>query len=89
MHGKTSEVVHRRTSLFQGVSNPFIATRYHSLVLAPGTIDPKQLQITSETKDGVIMGIKHTLFSVEGIQFHPESVLTVEGPKIIQNWINS
>lgn len=89
MHGKTSEVVHHRTSLFEDVSNPFIATRYHSLVLAPGTIDPKQLQITSETKDGVIMGVRHTLFPIEGIQFHPESVLTVEGPKIIQNWIKS
>jgi anthranilate synthase component 2 len=89
MHGKTSEVVHRRTPLFEGVSNPFIATRYHSLVLAAETIDPKQLEITSETKDGVVMGVRHTLFPIEGIQFHPESVLTVEGPKIIQNWINS
>lgn len=86
MHGKTSEVRHHGDGIFQGVGNPFTATRYHSLVVDRESL-PDELEITAETPDGVIMGLRHREFPVEGIQFHPESVLTVEGPRIIRNWL--
>lgn len=86
MHGKTSEIFHDCKSVFEGVKDGFTATRYHSLVLAPDTI-PNELEITATTDDGVIMGVRHRSFPIEGIQFHPESILTTEGPKIVKNWL--
>jgi len=87
MHGKTSMVKHSDTGTYAGLENPFVATRYHSLVIDRNTIGP-DLTVTSETEDGVIMGVKHNQHPIEGIQFHPESILTTEGPKLIRNWLN-
>ncbi len=87
MHGKTSIIEHYGKGIFHDVDQNFIATRYHSLVLAPDTI-PNMLEVTCQTPDGVLMGVRHKEFPVEGIQFHPESILTTEGPKLIKNWIN-
>ena len=87
MHGKTSEVYHDGQSIYSGVPDGFTATRYHSLALDPDTVPHDQLDVTSTTKDGVIMGVRHRVYPVEGIQFHPESILTVEGPKIVRNWL--
>ncbi|NGP76233.1 aminodeoxychorismate/anthranilate synthase component II [Balneolaceae bacterium YR4-1] len=86
MHGKTSKVHHDGKSVFRNVEEPFDATRYHSLVLNPDKI-PDVLQITARSDDDVIMGLRHRDFPIEGIQFHPESILTTEGPKIIENWL--
>lgn len=86
MHGKTSIIEHDGKSIFRGVEQGFTATRYHSLVLKPETL-PDELEVTSKTPDGVIMGVRHRSFPIEGIQFHPESILTTEGPKLIANWI--
>lgn len=86
MHGKTSEIQHDDRGVFRGVANPFTATRYHSLVVDRETL-PSELEITAETADGVIMGLRHREHPVEGIQFHPESVLTSEGPRIVDNWL--
>jgi anthranilate synthase/aminodeoxychorismate synthase-like glutamine amidotransferase len=88
MHGKTSEISHVATGIFQGVASPFTATRYHSLVVDRASV-PDALEITAETADGVVMGLRHREYPVEGIQFHPESVLTSEGPKLINNWLES
>jgi len=87
MHGKTSIIEHDGKSVFKGVDQGFTATRYHSLVLKPQTL-PDVLEVTSKTPDGVIMGVRHKEYPIEGIQFHPESILTTEGPKLIANWIN-
>lgn len=86
MHGKVSDVDHDGKSVFNGLSKPFTATRYHSLVLDPGSI-PDVLEVTAHSTDGVIMGIRHREYPLEGIQFHPESILTTEGPQIISNWL--
>jgi len=86
MHGKTSLIEHDGKSVFADVEENFIATRYHSLALKPSSI-PATLKITARTQDGVIMGIRHTEYPIEGIQFHPESILTTEGPKIVKNWL--
>ncbi len=86
MHGKTSEVFHHGTPLYDGVSNPFTATRYHSLVVARATL-PDELEVTCETADGVVMGLRHRTHPIEGVQFHPESVLTTEGPTLVANWL--
>jgi len=86
MHGKVSLVHHSGTGLFEGVPNPFEATRYHSLVVDPSSV-PEELVITAETSDGVIMGLRHRRHPVEGVQFHPESVLTKDGKTIIRNWL--
>ena len=87
MHGKTSAVHHNGSSLFEGVSHSFEATRYHSLVLNPQSI-PSCLTVTASTPDGVIMGVRHTTHPVEGVQFHPESVMTHKGNILINNWLN-
>lgn len=87
MHGKTSEIFHDGKSVFDGIEDGFTATRYHSLVLDPDTI-PEELNVTAKTDDGVIMGVRHKSYPIEGIQFHPESILTTEGPKIVKNWLN-
>ncbi len=86
MHGKTSEIFHDGKSVFEGIEDGFTATRYHSLVLDPDTI-PDELDVTARTDDGVIMGVRHKTHPIEGIQFHPESILTTEGPKIVKNWL--
>lgn len=86
MHGKTSIIEHDGQYIFKDVPQNFTATRYHSLVLDPETL-PDSLNVTSKTPDGVIMGVRHKSFPVEGIQFHPESILTVEGPKLVANWL--
>lgn len=86
MHGKTSLIYHRNTGLFEGLPQGFIATRYHSLVVDRDSL-PECLEITAETEDGVIMGFRHREFPLEGIQFHPESILTTEGPKLVKAWV--
>lgn len=86
MHGKTSQIVHDGKTVFRNVAEKFIATRYHSLALKPDTV-PDELEISARTPDDVIMGIRHREYPIEGIQFHPESILTTEGPKIIKNWL--
>ena len=86
MHGKTSLIYHNKQDIFKGVKNPFIATRYHSLVIDKKTL-PKNLIITAHTKDGTIMGIKDRKFPLYGVQFHPESILTTEGKKILDNFL--
>lgn len=86
MHGKTSLIHHDGKTVFEDVEEGFIATRYHSLALDSSTI-PTDLEVSAETDDHVIMGVRHKRFPIEGIQFHPESILTVEGPKIVKNWI--
>jgi anthranilate synthase/aminodeoxychorismate synthase-like glutamine amidotransferase len=85
-HGKLSSVTHHKTGIYQGVSEPFTAARYHSLILERETL-PDCLEITSECDDGIIMGVKHRRFQVEGVQFHPESIATEEGAKIIENFL--
>lgn len=86
-HGKTSQIKHYNDSLFKGVENPFRATRYHSLV-GKKTIIPDSLKITAVAEDdGEIMGVSHKEFFIEGVQFHPESIMTDEGKKILKNFI--
>jgi anthranilate synthase component 2 len=85
MHGKVSNVEHDGQSIFENVEENFVATRYHSLVLNPDSI-PDELEVTARTGD-VVMGVRHKEFPIEGIQFHPESILTTEGPKMISNWL--
>ncbi|HUU30223.1 MAG TPA: aminodeoxychorismate/anthranilate synthase component II [archaeon] len=87
MHGKTSLIHHDGSSLYKGVANPFEATRYHSLVVDRDSF-PGCLAITARTEDGVIMGLRHAQFPVEGVQFHPESFLTTEGKKILRNFLD-
>jgi anthranilate synthase/aminodeoxychorismate synthase-like glutamine amidotransferase len=86
-HGKVSEIHHNGKSVFAGLPNPFPATRYHSLVIAPESV-PDCLEVTAKTSDGVIMGVRHRELPIEGVQFHPESVLTAEGKHLLQNFIN-
>ena len=89
MHGKTSEVQHDGRTIFQGVASPMTATRYHSLIVAEENL-PKDLEISAYTGSGdgrVIMGLRHKKFPVEGVQFHPESVLTTEGKQLIRNFL--
>ncbi|MFH1239501.1 MAG: aminodeoxychorismate/anthranilate synthase component II, partial [bacterium] len=81
MHGKTSPVYHDGRTIFKGISNPFVATRYHSLIIKKSSL-PKCLKISAWTKEGEIMGVRHNKFRVEGVQFHPESILTDEGKKL-------
>jgi anthranilate synthase component II len=86
MHGKTSEVHHDAAGVFEGVPQGFTATRYHSLVVDREGL-PDELAVTAWTPDGTIMGLRHRTLPVEGVQFHPESVLTTEGPRIVANWV--
>jgi len=88
MHGKVSAVTHRGEGVFKGLPNPLSATRYHSLIVQRDGL-PKDLLITAETADGTIMGLKHKLVPIEGVQFHPESVLTDHGKTMISNFIAS
>ncbi len=86
MHGKTSAVHHGGRGVFSGLPDPFVATRYHSLVVEPSTL-PDVLEVTARTSDGVIMGVRHRTLPVEGVQFHPESLLTLEGPSLLANFL--
>ncbi len=86
MHGKTSLIQHKDTGVFRNLPNPFTATRYHSLVIERETI-PDCLEITAWTGDGEIMGVRHTQLAVEGVQFHPESVLTEHGHQLLNNFL--
>jgi len=88
MHGKVSEIHHTGKSIFQGLPEPFIATRYHSLVVERESL-PDCLEITAETDDGVIMGLRHRDMAVDGVQFHPESILTGEGKNLLQNFLDA
>ncbi|HEY1465479.1 MAG TPA: aminodeoxychorismate/anthranilate synthase component II [Acidimicrobiales bacterium] len=88
MHGKTSAIHHTGAGVFAGLPEPFIATRYHSLVVEPATL-PDVLEVTATTEDGVIMGFRHRGLPVEGVQFHPESVLTPSGPSLLANFLAS
>ena len=88
MHGKTSAIHHTGAGVFAGLPEPFIATRYHSLVVEPATL-PDVLEVTATTDDGVIMGFRHRKLPVEGVQFHPESVLTPSGPSLLSNFLAS
>ncbi|MDP2981296.1 MAG: aminodeoxychorismate/anthranilate synthase component II [Candidatus Omnitrophota bacterium] len=87
MHGKTSQIYHNNSPIFKGLSNPFEATRYHSLIVEKKSL-PDSLQITAWTKDKEIMGLAHKKFSIWGVQFHPESILTKEGKKLLKNFID-
>ncbi|OPC82056.1 aminodeoxychorismate/anthranilate synthase component II [Embleya scabrispora] len=88
LHGKTSPVVHEGAGVFAGLPSPFTATRYHSLAVDPDTI-PAELEVTAWTGTGVIMGLRHRDRPVEGVQFHPESVLTEYGHRMLANWLVS
>lgn len=86
IHGKTSEVFHQRTGVLAAVPSPFTATRYHSLAVERDTV-PDSLEITGETENGVIMALRHRDFDIEGVQFHPESVLTQGGHQMLAEWL--
>ncbi len=88
MHGKTSPIRHDGEGVFIGLPDPFTATRYHSLVVDPTSV-PDILEVTARTPDGVIMGLRHRALAVEGVQFHPESLLTLEGPSLLSNFLAS
>ncbi len=86
MHGKTSPIEHHSTGVFAGLPNPFDATRYHSLLVQRSTF-PAVLEITADTAEGEIMGLRHREFPIHGVQFHPESILTLEGKRLLQNFL--
>jgi anthranilate synthase/aminodeoxychorismate synthase-like glutamine amidotransferase len=86
MHGKTSQITNDGRTIFQGLPNPFVAGRYHSLLVERNSL-PDCLEISAETEQGEIMGIRHKEYPVEGIQFHPESVLTPNGKRILKNFL--
>jgi para-aminobenzoate synthetase component 2 len=86
MHGKTSRITHDDSDFYDGVPQPFTATRYHSLAIVDGTV-PDELEVTSRTDGGVIMGVRHVELPIFGVQFHPESVLTEGGYRMLGNWL--
>ena len=86
MHGKTSMIHHDGKTIFSGLPNPFVATRYHSLIIKRETL-PSTLEISAWTEDGIIMGVRHKQFKVEGVQFHPESILTNVGKDLMRNFL--
>jgi anthranilate synthase/aminodeoxychorismate synthase-like glutamine amidotransferase len=86
MHGKTSPILHDGRGLFDGVASPFEATRYHSLLVEPASLPPC-LEISAWTAEGEIMGLRHRQHAIEGVQFHPESILTREGKRLVDNWL--
>lgn len=87
MHGKVSEIHHRGEGLFAGLPSPMTATRYHSLIVARDGL-PETLEITAESPDGLIMGLRHREYPVMGVQFHPESILTTEGKRLLRNFLS-
>ena len=86
MHGKTSRIFHDQRTIYQGLPNPFEATRYHSLIVERGSL-PDCFEVSAWTEDGEIMGLRHNKYDVEGVQFHPESILTNQGAGIIQGFL--
>ncbi|TMV44306.1 aminodeoxychorismate/anthranilate synthase component II [Paenibacillus mesophilus] len=86
MHGKTSEIYHDGKTIFEGIPSPYTATRYHSLIVRRETL-PDCLEISAETKDGEIMGLRHKEYPIEGVQFHPESIITDHGLKLLRNFV--
>ncbi len=86
MHGKTSQISHDGRTIFAGLSNPFAATRYHSLAVRRDTL-PADLEVSATSEDGEVMGLRHRRYNVEGVQFHPESVLTGEGMSLMRNFL--
>lgn len=86
MHGKVSPIHHESYGVFSGLPNPFEATRYHSLVIEPESM-PAELAVTARTADGVIMGVRHANYKVEGVQFHPESIMTLQGRTLLGNFL--
>jgi len=88
MHGKTSQMHHQGQGVFEGLPDPFVATRYHSLVIEPETC-PDVLEVTARTEDGEIMGVRHRELPVEGVQFHPESILTEVGKPLLANFLRT
>ena len=87
MHGKTSPILHDGQGVFRGLSNPFEATRYHSLVIRKESFHNPDFVVTAWTEEGEIMGVRHRAWPLHGVQFHPESFLTAEGPKLLQNFV--
>ncbi len=87
MHGKTSPIHHDGKGVYRGLSNPFVATRYHSLVIQPGTLSD-EFEVVAWTEEGEIMGIRHKTFPLEGVQYHPESFLTLEGIRLLKNFLD-
>ena len=88
IHGKTSAVYHDGKTIYKGIVSPFTAGRYHSLVIEAGTV-PACLEVTARTAEGVVMGVRHKTWPVEGVQFHPESILTESGLTLLENFLNS
>ena len=88
MHGKTSGIEHDGRTIYQGLPSPFQATRYHSLIVEEASF-PEVLEVTARTQKGEIMGLRHRKLAVEGVQFHPESILTDHGLRLIENWLGS
>jgi para-aminobenzoate synthetase component II len=86
LHGKTSEVFHDGTGVLAGLPSPFVATRYHSLAVERDTL-PAEIVVTAQTESGVVMGLRHTSLPIDGVQFHPESVLTQGGHRMVANWL--
>jgi para-aminobenzoate synthetase component 2 len=86
LHGKTSQVIHEGAGVLNNLPSPFTATRYHSLAIEPATISD-QLEVTGRTESGVVMSVRHKTLPIEGVQFHPESVLTEHGHKLLANWL--
>ena len=88
MHGKTSQIIHDDEGVFRGLDNPFEATRYHSLVIQPDSV-PECLKVTARTADKIIMGVRHRTLPIHGVQFHPESILTASGKKLLKNFLDA
>jgi anthranilate synthase/aminodeoxychorismate synthase-like glutamine amidotransferase len=88
MHGKTSQITHDGRGVFRGLPDPFTATRYHSLVVARDTVPPV-LEVTAESDDGLVMGLRHRELPIEGVQFHPESILTESGHSLLENFLDA
>ncbi len=86
MHGKTSPIEHDQSGVFLGLPSPFTATRYHSLLVEKSTL-PDDLVVTAWTAEGEIMGLRHRIFNIQGVQFHPESILTTSGKDLLKNWV--
>ncbi len=86
VHGKVSQINHRGAGVFRGLPSPFAATRYHSLIVERATLPP-ELEVTAETDDGLVMGLRHRIYPIEGVQFHPESILTREGKRLLANFL--
>jgi len=87
MHGKTSQILHDGRTVFDGVENPFTATRYHSLIVDRASV-PTTLEVSATTSDGLVMGLRHREFICEGVQFHPESIMTAAGKRLLGNFLN-